>query len=64
MNFIDNKLPVVYAIPATAWTNPNEVFTYKKYKNGAEYGINLSRKNAYILDDYIATSVLGAIEND
>lgn len=63
MNFTDNTAPVVYVIPATAWINPNEVFTHKKYESGAEYGINLSRKNAHILDDYIATNVLEAIKN-
>ncbi|MBQ3063387.1 MAG: DUF4365 domain-containing protein [Clostridia bacterium] len=64
MNFIDNESPITYVIPATAWINPNEVFTHKKYENGAEYGINFSRKNAHILDDYIATNVLGTIKND
>lgn len=64
MNFIDNEQPIAYVIPATVWMSPNEVFTHKKHENGAEYGINNSRKNAYILDNYIAKTVLGAMKND
>lgn len=61
MNFVDNESPNVYVIPAAAWINPSEVFTHKKYENGDEYGINYSRKNAHILDDYIAVNILGVI---
>ena len=61
MNFIDDEQPIAYVIPATAWINPNDVLTRKKYESGVEYGINISGKNAHLLDDYIAANVLGAI---
>lgn len=57
MNFVDGSLPVVYLIPSTVWLEPNDVFQYKEYtglKSASEYGINISRKNIHLLDNYIA----------
>ena len=62
MNFIDgDKAPDVYVIPASVWEKPSGVFTRKEYKSGVEYGINISRKNAHIFNDYIAGKVLKTI---
>ncbi len=63
MNFIDNEVPCAYIIPATAWINTNAVFSRKEYESGVEYGINISRKNAHILDDYMAKNILGEIKS-
>ena len=55
MNFIDENLPTIYIIPSCAWNFPNEILTYKAYENlksKPEFGINVSKKNAYMLDAY------------
>lgn len=63
MNFIDNEVPVIYVIPATAWISPNELFTYRTYEKTSEYGINISKKNTHILEDYVTANILGAISS-
>lgn len=57
MHFVDGKLPDVFIIPATAWTEPNAVLVNRGYdkpgqKSKAEWGINISRKNYRLLDKY------------
>jgi len=53
--FADSKLPDVYLIPATAWKMPNALLCNKDYvglKSKPEYGINLSKKNEFLLQSF------------
>lgn len=53
--FEDGKLPETYLIPATAWKTPNELLCDKDYeglKSKPEYGLNLSKKNMPLLEEY------------
>lgn len=53
--FEDGRLPDVYLLPATAWKSPNELLCDKDYeglKSKPEYGLNLSRKNIYLLESF------------
>lgn len=57
LHFIDGKLPDVFVIPATAWKIPNAVLVDRKYdkpgqKSEPEWGINISKKNYNLLDEY------------
>lgn len=59
LHFIDGQLPDVFVIPATAWENPNAVLVDRKYdkpgqKSEPEWGINISKKNYNLLDEYKA----------
>ena len=59
IHFIDNQLPDIFVIPATAWANPNAVFVERNYdKPGQtskpEWGISLSKKNYCLLAPYIS----------
>ena len=59
IHFIDDQLPDVFVIPATAWAEPNAVLVERNYdKPGQtskpEWGISLSKKNYRVLDSYKA----------
>lgn len=59
LRFENGQLPDVYVIPATVWNNPNTVFVDRKYdkpgqKSKPEWGINYSKKNIAILEEYRA----------
>ena len=59
LHFIDGQLPDVFVIPATAWNTPNAVLVDRKYdkpgqKSEPEWGINISKKNYHLLDEYKA----------
>ncbi len=59
LHFIDGQLPDVFVIPAIAWKNPNAVLVDRKYdkpgqKSEPEWGINISKKNYNLLDEYKA----------
>ena len=59
LHFIDGQLPDVLVIPAIAWKNPNVVLVDRKYdkpgqKSEPEWGINISKKNYNLLDEYKA----------
>ena len=59
LHFIDGQLPDVFVIPAIAWKNPNAVLVDRKYdkpgqKSEPECGINISKKNYNLLDEYKA----------
>ena len=67
LHFIDGDLPDVFVIPATAWKNPNAVLVDRKYdkpdqKSEAEWGINISKKNYKLLDEYKADEWLKNIK--
>lgn len=51
----DNEPPRLFLIPANAWKAPNEVFVdrlYEGLKSKPEWGINISRKNMSILEEF------------
>jgi hypothetical protein len=53
--FSDKDEPDFYLIPSIAWRLPNALFTDKKYeglKSPPEYGLNISQKNMYLLEEY------------
>ncbi len=57
LHFFDEKLPDVFVIPVTAWKTPNAVFVDRNYdgpnqKSVPEWGINISRKNYHLLNEY------------
>jgi hypothetical protein len=57
IHFIDNQLPDVFVIPATAWLQPNAVLVERNYDkpgqtSNPEWGISLSKKNYEILFPY------------
>lgn len=59
LHFIDGQLPEVFVIPATAWNKPNAVLVDRKYdkpgqNSKPEWGINISKKNYTLLDEYKA----------
>lgn len=59
--FEDDKLPVVYLIPATAWRTPNKLLSDKDFeglKSKPEYGINLSKKNTPLLKEFRIEDVM------
>ena len=51
LHFIENELPEIYVIPATAWKNPNAVLVDRNYDT-PEWGINFSNKNHALLEQY------------
>ena len=68
LHFIDGQLPDVFVIPATAWNNPNAVLVDRKYdkpgqKSEPEWGINISKKNYNLLDEYKADCWLKEMGN-
>ena len=53
--FEDGRLPEFYLIPATAWKSCNDLLCDKDYiglKSKPEYGVNLSKKNISLLQQY------------
>lgn len=55
--FTDGKLPDVFIIPASVWANPNSIFVDRPYdkpgqKSAPEWGINVSKKNYALLNEY------------
>lgn len=68
LHFIDGQLPDVFVIPAAAWKNPNAVLVDRKYdkpgqKSEPEWGINISKKNYNLLDEYKADCWLKEMGN-
>lgn len=64
LHFEDGELPDVYIIPATVWKNPNSVFVDRKYskpqqKTKPEWGINYSKRNISLLEEYKAEKFFG-----
>ena len=59
LHFINGQIPDVFVIPATAWSVPNAVLVDRKYdkpgqKSKPEWGINISKRNYGVLDEYKA----------
>lgn len=52
-----NELPDVYLIPASAWKEENDLLRNRNYdkpeqKSEPEWGVNISKKNKNILEQY------------
>lgn len=63
--FEDDELPEVYLIPATAWKTPDELLCDKDYdglKSKPEYGLNLSKKNRLLLEDFKIEEILNEVK--
>ena len=68
IHFIDDQLPDVFVIPATAWAEPNAVLVERNYdkpgqKSKPEWGISLSKKNYDMLLPYKSDEILKGILN-
>lgn len=51
----EGKPPDLYLVPATAWLEPNTLLVdhdYKGLKSPPEYGLNVSKKNMPLLEQY------------
>lgn len=62
--FKDGMLPETYLIPATAWKIPNDLLCDKNYdglKSKPEYGINISKKNMPLLQQYKFEEVITSL---
>ncbi|MBN2794581.1 MAG: DUF4365 domain-containing protein [Clostridia bacterium] len=62
--FADNKLPDVYLVPATDWKMPNTLLSDKNYeglKSVPEYGINISKKNEHLLNNYKLEAIMSKL---
>ena len=55
LRFDDEKIPEVYLIPTRAWLTPSALLTsidYEGKKSNPEWGINLSKKNVPLLQEF------------
>jgi hypothetical protein len=53
--FIENEDPHLFLIPSTHWQQPNDLLVERDYDglpSAPEWGLNISRKNWSILNDY------------
>ena len=53
--------PKLFLIPSTIWNTPNELFVDHNYEGGKskpEWGLNLSRKNMHLLEEYSFSKML------
>lgn len=59
--FTRNELPEQYLIPASAFKWPNELFKDRDHYDPPEYGMNVSSRNMYILNQYKIEEMLHKI---
>jgi len=64
--FTDGLEPVLYMVPSTVWSEPNNIFVSRDYdkegqKSKPEWGINLSRKNLTALEPYRFEKTLASL---
>lgn len=53
--FVSYQSPQCFIIPATAWNQTNDLLRFREYedlKSEPEYGLNLSKKNMHLLEEY------------
>ena len=65
--FTDDKPPELYLIPSLAWQKPNELLVdhdYAGLKSVPEYGINLSRRNLVILQQFAFDKIVNRLKTD
>jgi len=65
----NNKMPNIYLIPSLAWKLPNDLLRDREYgKEGQtckpEWGINISKKNMTILEQYDITKTIEQIRHN
>lgn len=64
--FEQEKLPDMYLMPATAWKTETDLLRYRPYdkpghKSKPEYGINISKKNMHMLDEFKFEDIIRGI---
>jgi hypothetical protein len=62
--FVDSQAPVIYLIPAQAWSAPDSLLVSRDYegkKSAPEWGLQLSRKNLPLLSPYAFERVVGTL---
>lgn len=65
--FFDDNPPELFLIPATAWREPNEFLVehpYEGLKSKPEYGINLSKRNLHILQQFAFDKIVNQLKPD
>jgi len=53
--------PQCFIIPATAWNQTNDLLRFREYedlKSEPEYGLNLSKKNMHLLEEYRVEKIM------
>jgi hypothetical protein len=61
MIFRENSEPLAYLIKATEWENENDLLKGKNYeglKSKPEWGVNISNKNAILLEKYLLENIV------
>ncbi|ADN10093.1 hypothetical protein [Sulfurimonas autotrophica] len=61
----EHQAPKIYIIPSTEWKTPNELFVDRDYEgkqSKPEYGLNLSKKNMHILNQYEFTKMVPILQ--
>ncbi|MCD4713428.1 MAG: DUF4365 domain-containing protein [Clostridiales bacterium] len=51
----EDKIPMMYLVPAHAWKSENNLFKNRDFegrKSEPEWGLNISKKNLPLLDEY------------
>lgn len=51
----EDQVPNVYLIPSKAWATENDLFRDRDYigkESAPEWGLNISKKNLYLLEEY------------
>lgn len=54
LHFVEDELPEIYVIPATAWKAPNAVLVDRDYYAKPEWEINCSKRNQALLEPFRA----------
>ena len=65
LRFTDGNLPEFYIIPASAWKQPNDLLVDRNYNNTKskpEWGINISKKNLELLNNYSEEKIIKKIK--
>lgn len=56
-----DEVPALYLVPSISWLKPNALFVSRDYegkKSEPEWGLNLSRRNLYLLDPFAFENVV------
>ena len=62
--FLEGEPPRLYLIPAETWATPSPLFRDRDYvgkKSQPEWGINISRRNAALLEPFAFDRVVAAL---
>ena len=61
VRFADGEPPAVYLLPAKLWEAPNKLFVGYDRKGYAEWGLQISKKNAPLLSPYAFHDIFGTL---